>query len=210
MIFDPGKRELYDSYGAEQLYGEESSELEGGTLFPFPAILDVRDCETWEKRFGSLYREFIDSGGSNQFYLKTGVLQLLLHLKEEAASAAGCPASVHYPAIMAVKSHIDREPSARFCLAELAKRAGMSRSFFCSQFTKIVGISPIAYGNLARIRLAKRLLLQTHLSATEISYECGFETTTYFFRVFKKIVGVTPAQYRDRTNHNYNWFWCKN
>lgn len=49
-----------------------------------------------------------------------------------------------------------------------------------------------------KIKLAKEMLLQTNRSATEISYACGYETISYFFRVFKQAVGMTPVQYRAR------------
>ncbi|MCD9023720.1 helix-turn-helix domain-containing protein [Cohnella silvisoli] len=131
------------------------------------------------------------------------ISELLLHLQEDTSKvktvALGCSEHIHYSGIMEVKSYIDNHPFVSFRLTELSNRAGMSRSFFCTLFKEMVGVSPIVYSNMSKINHAKKLLRQTGKSATEISYDCGFETVTYFFRVFKKVEGLTPIQYRNRS-----------
>ncbi|RXZ79681.1 AraC family transcriptional regulator [Paenibacillaceae bacterium] len=182
--------------GIEQLYGEEPADKASISAVCFPEVTDVQDCREWEKLCRDMHHEFISNGGNNQFYLKTRVLQLLVYLWEHRKSGQQVLPSAHGPAIMKVKATIDREPFARYELAKLARQAGMSRSFFCSRFAEVVGLPPIAYVNDVRIYHAKGLLLQTGLSVNEIADTCGFATVTYFFRVFKRLVGLTPLQYR--------------
>ena len=45
------------------------------------------------------------------------------------------------------------------------------------------------------------MLTLEHLTVKETAERCGFESYTYFFRVFKKIVGVTPKEYLDEQNN---------
>jgi AraC-like DNA-binding protein len=49
-----------------------------------------------------------------------------------------------------------------------------------------------------RIEKAKNLLLNPNLRISEIAYEIGFQSLTHFNRVFKKIIGQSPTEYRSQ------------
>ena len=84
----------------------------------------------------------------------------------------------------------------KITLEEAAEKAGYSKYYFCSQFKKSTGMTYFEYLNQVRIAQAK-LLLNTHDFITFVSYECGFESSSYFSLVFKKLTGLTPKAYRD-------------
>lgn len=63
-------------------------------------------------------------------------------------------------------------------------------------FKKYAGIAPMNYVRKLRMTLAKKLLAETDLSASEISRRCGYADTTCFFRNFKGSEKVTPLEYR--------------
>lgn len=67
---------------------------------------------------------------------------------------------------------------------------------FSRTFKKIIGFNFIDYLNNIRTRAAQKLLKESKLSVTEISEKVGFENLTHFGRVFKKITGVSPSNYR--------------
>jgi AraC family transcriptional activator of pobA len=48
------------------------------------------------------------------------------------------------------------------------------------------------------IKEAKNLLLSSENNVAEIAYDLGFESPSYFTRLFKKAVGMTPIQYREK------------
>jgi AraC-like DNA-binding protein len=201
LIRDPNKQKLYEADEMGQLYGVEGMGTAGAAaaaVEAFPGIVDTVDSDVWERLCDGLYREFARSGREDQLFLKTGVLQLLLQLRQETLSRHAPSPSPHHAAIRAVQAAIDGNPAERFTLPELARRAGMSRSLFGSHFTAVVGESPITYVNRARIRLAKQYLLRSDGSAKEIAYLCGFENVNYFFRTFKRLTGMTPLKYRER------------
>ena len=52
------------------------------------------------------------------------------------------------------------------------------------------------YLNNYRVFKSANLLLYTNLSITDIAYDCGFKDISYFIKIFKKIIGVTPSKYR--------------
>jgi AraC-like DNA-binding protein len=78
------------------------------------------------------------------------------------------------------------------------------RTFYLSEsqlrrlFYKSFSISPLKYIQIMRIDLARDMLLSESesMSLTEIAYSCGFATLSYFSRLFKQIVGISPSQFR--------------
>lgn len=80
---------------------------------------------------------------------------------------------------------------------DLAAISGMSVPSFYTQFKKSTGTTPIEYKNRISIGRAMRLLKSDKsISIEEISEMLGFESSTYFRRVFKKFTGVSPREYR--------------
>jgi AraC-like DNA-binding protein len=69
-------------------------------------------------------------------------------------------------------------------------------------FRKVTGINFTDYLARLRIERAKNLLLNPNLRISEIAYEVGFQSLTHFNRVFKKIVGQPPTEYRLQLHGN--------
>jgi len=79
---------------------------------------------------------------------------------------------------------------------EIAKTIGVSENYFTYLFSKELGISPWDYLNRFRINQAKELLQRTQISVKIIAKQVGFNDQKYFSRVFKKITGVAPNDFR--------------
>lgn len=79
---------------------------------------------------------------------------------------------------------------------ELAGELHMSRSDLSKVFVRVVGEHPSSYLRRGQIEYAKQLLAETDLPLNKIAYKCGFGTRTTFFRAFKRLVGMTPREYR--------------
>ncbi len=73
---------------------------------------------------------------------------------------------------------------------------GLSESYFYLLFKRSIGLSPVEYRNRIRVNTACSLLEGTSMSIDEISASVGFDTPFYFSRIFKKIMGHSPRQYR--------------
>lgn len=63
------------------------------------------------------------------------------------------------------------------------------------------GMTPIEYINHVRITKARAYLESTNLNGHEIAKRCGYENNNYFWKIFKKISGMTPGEYRKRYKH---------
>ncbi|MFW6291090.1 MAG: helix-turn-helix domain-containing protein [Spirochaetota bacterium] len=78
----------------------------------------------------------------------------------------------------------------------IAEAVGISRSYFSRTFKKHAGVSANEFITRERIVHAQRLLVGTRDTVESISIACGIHNTKYFFQLFRKQVGVTPAAYR--------------
>ncbi len=81
----------------------------------------------------------------------------------------------------------------------LAEHYGMSPNYFSSMFKKEMSRSAVNYITELRINQARELLYHSELSVVDISKKVGYEDSQYFFRVFKKYLGMTPLQYREES-----------
>ena len=79
---------------------------------------------------------------------------------------------------------------------QMAKRLGISYSYMCRILSDNLGTGYCSLLKSVRIENAKKLLLSTDKNITEIGFDCGFGDSSYFIKMFKKTVGVTPKQYR--------------
>ena len=91
-----------------------------------------------------------------------------------------------------LKAHFNEEIS----IDELAGRFHISKYHFIRNFKALYGVPPYRYLTSYRLTVAKQRLINTDLSVSEISEECGFGDTSNFIRKFRASTGLTPLQYR--------------
>lgn len=83
-------------------------------------------------------------------------------------------------------------------LADLTRHFNRSASHISHLFKKENGMSIRAYCNNLKLEDAKKLLLQTDSTVTEIAFDVGFHDTSYFIFLFKKRFDISPLQYRKK------------
>ncbi|MDF2671333.1 MAG: hypothetical protein K0R67_3639 [Paenibacillus sp.] len=86
-------------------------------------------------------------------------------------------------------------------LQDAAAKATMSPAYFSTIFKMIKGKTFITYLNELRLGQAMKLLKQTDQSVQEIANCTGFNNSTHFHRMFKKTIGLTPAEYRHKSDN---------
>lgn len=79
---------------------------------------------------------------------------------------------------------------------DIAQKIGMGYSSYRKKFKEYTGISPAQYQINLRINKAKDLLITSDEPLKEVALRLGFESTDYFFRLFKQKTGFTPSEYR--------------
>jgi AraC-like DNA-binding protein len=100
------------------------------------------------------------------------------------------------PVITRAKEFIHEHQTEELSLGQVAKAVNTSTFYFCKMFKKITGINFTDYLSRVRIEKSKNLLLNPNLRVSEIAFEVGFQSLTHFNRVFKKILGQSPTEYR--------------
>jgi len=100
------------------------------------------------------------------------------------------------PVILRAKEYIQDHQTENLRLGHVARACNTSTFYFCKMFKKITGINFTDYLSRVRIEKSKNLLLNPNLRVSEIAYEVGFQSLTHFNRVFKKILGQSPTEYR--------------
>ena len=78
----------------------------------------------------------------------------------------------------------------------MAQEVLFSPYYVSRLFKEELGLTFIEYLTKIRIDAAKRLLLETNMTVSEISDLVGYQDPSYFTKVFKKREGVTPTQFR--------------
>jgi AraC-like DNA-binding protein len=81
-------------------------------------------------------------------------------------------------------------------IKNIAKRVGLSTSSMYRLFKTEMGISPVEFVMLEKIKLAKHYLTDKNVYIKNVSFEAGFEDSNYFIRLFKHYEGITPKQYQ--------------
>ena len=81
-------------------------------------------------------------------------------------------------------------------LAQIAGYVGYSTSHFSHLFQQETGESPLSYLNRIKVDEAARLLTTTDMKINQICYKVGFDDPYYFSRLFSKLMGLSPRNYR--------------
>lgn len=102
---------------------------------------------------------------------------------------------VVFKAMEYIRQNYDRKLS----LDDIAQHVYLSRSYLSSLFREEAGQTLFSYINQVRVEKSKLFLMDSSVSLAEAAALCGFEDQSYFTKVFRKITGLSPKQYRDRS-----------
>jgi AraC-like DNA-binding protein len=127
----------------------------------------------------------------------TGLLSTFAdHLSMKSNQIAVQTANSEPPVITRAKQFILDHLTEDLSLGQVASAVHVSIFYFCKLFRKVTDITFTEFVSRARTERAKDLLLNPNLRVSEIAYDVGFQSLTHFNRVFKKVVGRSPTDYR--------------
>jgi AraC family transcriptional regulator len=96
---------------------------------------------------------------------------------------------------------LEAHAAERLHLARVARESGVSAFHFLRTFTQVTGVTPHQFLVRARLRHAARLLARDCHSIADIAYEVGFGDLSNFVRTFHRAAGMSPRDFRRRTQH---------
>lgn len=122
------------------------------------------------------------------------VYQLMARFLKDAQPKA----EINDDRIQKVLSYILKNIYKTIDIDSLAAISCLSKDHFIRLFRKEVNNTPLQYINQKKIEKAQLILITDSMPIKNISYLLAYEDHSYFNRLFKKLTGVTPQQYRDR------------
>ncbi len=102
------------------------------------------------------------------------------------------------PMISRAKKIIEDNREETLSLEQMAKALNVSTFYFCKMFKKATGLTFTDYVARTRVEKAKAFLLNPNVRISEAAYDSGFASITHFNRVFKRVVGLSPTEFRQQ------------
>lgn len=146
--------------------------------------------------FGEVFRGASETRQLEQFHVRSCLLALLTRVclqggKTSARDDSGAERRVGQ-FLEKLEEHCEED----WALDDMASAAKLKRSQFGILCRQLTGESPAIYLNRLRIRRSRELLRETNLSVTDISMQCGFSSSQYFAKLFRRFQGHEPTHYR--------------
>jgi len=144
------------------------------------------------------YQHLNDIASDAVFFETQGIiLQLIARFLETDLQTAASPSAIPSK-ILDTINYIQLHLAEKLSVAQLSKRVNLNEDHFSRLFLRVTSKRPAVYIYTKRIERAQYLSATTHYSFAEIAEQTGFETVTYFARVFKKVTTLTPGEYRKK------------
>ena len=102
----------------------------------------------------------------------------------------------HSDVVFKVMEYIKKNCDNKLTLDSLARQVYLSKSYLSSIFKQETGVNLTAYITKIRIEKSKKMLMDGEYNLATIANRCGFEDQSYFTKVFKKEVGISPKKFR--------------
>jgi AraC-like DNA-binding protein len=167
-------------------------------------------------RHGPVYRMPPDSWflGQVRHYLFSGQSFLQLSLAENLRLLSGLMIELAECSARAVAEESSGQLMQAFCeyvhvnislpvtVAEAATHLKVSREHLTRTCQEQLHVSPASYINQAKMREATRLLRDPHYIVKQVSFMLGYDHASHFARVFRRLVGVSPREFRSSLRHH--------
>lgn len=118
-------------------------------------------------------------------------LLLMMEQRVEKKSAV-----VQEPKLQVIQLYIDQHISENITSIDVAQYLYLNPSYFSRYFKRLTGSNFTDYVHQYKMKMAEKMLKTSNQSLESLSVALGYSDRTYFSKVFKKYVGVTPSEYK--------------
>ena len=103
--------------------------------------------------------------------------------------------------ILKAQKFIENNYNKRISLDKISSEVAISKRNFIRRFKNATGNTPIEYIQRVRVESVKKALETTQNSIEEIVHDVGYDDITTFRKLFKRITGISPNEYRKKYTH---------
>ncbi len=173
-----------------------SSIQKGELLIPNYFESDNPDTKILRDHFLKLFEASLNNKTSLPLESSIYISAIFLHLVENSLLIQKFQSKKEKEFCYKTEKYISENYSKKISSKDIAESLFYSHNYFCRAFKKCFEVSFTDYLNMYRVFKAKDNLLTSKASVSQISLECGFESPTYFSRIFKKYIGMTPTEFQ--------------
>ncbi|MBQ9782829.1 MAG: helix-turn-helix transcriptional regulator, partial [Clostridia bacterium] len=148
-----------------------------------------------QEKLGDIFNNLLSNYENNNFdnlYPYIDELLTILISSPTAISSSSLPSTHVNNIIDYVKNHFNEING----IEDVADKFYISKFYLCRTFKKLLGVSFISYLTQVKLKHALKLLTTTDMDISEIAFECGFNSTSYFCNIFKKNFNTSPLSYK--------------
>lgn len=173
-------------------------------LVATPDYFEIQNRDVYESIYKRLIKHYNALSEGREIILQSVLLELIHTITQDSSRRVNTnntlnTSSLTENAINYIKNHLTED----LALENMAKAMSLSPIYFHTIFRASVGKTLRDYVEEQRLKKAINLLLTTSLSLTDIAYECGFSSQSYFSYVFKRKMNTTPRNYVKDYFNNY-------
>lgn len=161
-----------------------------------PDFFKIKNAEEYRKIFLKLIKHYNNPSKNDEIITQSLILQLIYMIsKDNKGQINRKNTAGNYSVIEKALKYIKENLTEDLNLESVAKSASISPIYFHNTFKTAVGKTLREYVEEQRIKKSIKLLQTTNKTLTEIAYECGFSSQSYFSYVFKRRMKTTPREY---------------
>lgn len=166
---------------------------------PLSSMQSVKDCYQINYLFRKLVGSWNEKLPGYELITRTLIQQLIFELyQNEKIQDRNYSASLKVENII---RYMHENIGRKLTLAELSERVQLSPTYLSRIFKDDTGYSLIGFFNKIKIDKAKELMIEGNKRIKQVAYEVGFSDEFYFSRIFKKIEGISPAEFYSKNVH---------
>jgi AraC-like DNA-binding protein len=163
-----------------------------------PPVSHPESGDLYRSLFETCLKHYISPGEGSELIQKASILQILYHLHGQARDPIPAGPVTQHQKLQTVLAYMRRNYRRKLPLKELGEVAALSPTYLHRVFSATMGESPLDHLNRLRMDAARELLATSDLSACSVAQEVGFDNVSYFFTLFRRQTGLTPAAFRER------------
>lgn len=181
-----------------------TDEIIHNILINTPSFFKTDNTEKYKRIFSEMIYHYNSFSQFEEIKIQSMILDIIYSLHQNATGVHGTKFfSSHIAIVDKTLKYIEKNLTEDLSLDTLAEINSVSPIHFHNIFKTATGMTLRRYVEEQRLKKAIYLLLTTNLTLTQIAYECGFNSQSYFSYAFKRKMNCSPREYVKNSNIKY-------